>query len=151
MGIKEKFARWRTKQAREKAREEQIRGVERKALQEARLKEAKILAQQRAIIERQEKIKRIRETVSRGRGRGVLRGITERINIAAENLGYGRPGGGLGLSGLAPIPRAPRKKKKRTQPKIIYVKTIPKRKARRKRIKKREPTPQRYDPLGTSF
>ena len=111
MSLKEKFKEWRKKKAEKGFEKRQVEEIESKALQEERLKQAKTLGIKRAVIEREEKVKRLRETVRRGSGVGLLSGFAKRISIAAENLGYGRRGEA----------RAPARKKKKVavQPKVI--------------------------------
>jgi len=127
MGLRKLIKKYQEKQAVEKARRKEIQTIKKEALHTARLKEVKVLATQQAQLERQQKFQRMK-----GGGRsGIMGAVAERVNIAAENLGYAKGGGMFGTMGRAPTTTAPQiqhpkvkrtKKKKRKKVKVIHTK-----------------------------
>lgn len=129
MGLKKLIKKYQEKQAGEKLRRTEIQSIKKEALHTARLSEAKTLAIQQAKFEREQQFKKMK-----GGGRkGIMGAVANRVNIAAENLGYakGGVGGIFGTMGRAPTPTQPQvqtqkvkrtKKKKRKKAKIIHTK-----------------------------
>jgi len=86
MGIREKLAKWKRKQEIKSGQQREIKKAEGAAYQKAKLKEAAVFGAQRAKFEREQKYKQLR--TRGGMGRGIIGGMAEKVNIAAENLGY---------------------------------------------------------------
>ena len=70
------------------AKVKEVADVEQNAYLEAKKNEAKILGRVRASLEREQRIKELKQNINSGKGKGITSAIFERIRIAGDNL-YG--------------------------------------------------------------
>ena len=152
MGLKEYFKKKQAEKAERRSKMKAIQDIQMKALHEQRLKEAKILGESQARIERKQKVKQLQHQVSSG-GSGLMSSFSRRVNIAAENLGYAKGQNVLGFGGGYQARAQPSSKKKSKYVTIKGKKYMRVHSGKKKRSKQRSPSYSQpsYNPFQTSL